>query len=175
MAQSSQIRQNFHADVEAAINKQINLELYSSYVYLSMATYFNRDDIHLPGFAKFFKKSSHEEREHAEKLIDYQNRRGGRVVLNPIEKPKRDEWGTGLDAMTAALELEMTVNQSLLTLHGLAGSKNDPQFCDFLESHYLEEQVEAAKEIGGYITQLKRVGTGLGEFHFDCELQKKSD
>jgi len=163
----SQIRQNFHAEVEAAINKQINLEMYSSIVYLSMATYFDRDDVALYGFAKFFLKSSHEERDHAEKFIKYQNSRGGRVVLNAIEKPQRDEWGSGLEAMTMALELEKTVNQSLLALHGLGGTKNDPHFCDFLESEYLGEQIEAAKELGGYITSLKRVGPGLGEFEFD--------
>lgn len=81
----SQARQNYHEDCEAAINKQINMELYASYVYLSMAGYFDRDDVALPGFKKFFKKSSDEEREHAQKFIKYQNMRGGRVVLAPIE------------------------------------------------------------------------------------------
>lgn len=78
-------RQNFHLDCEAAINKQINLELYSSYVYMSMATFFGRDDIALPGFHKYFKKSSDEERGHAEKFIKYQNMRGGRVVYSDIQ------------------------------------------------------------------------------------------
>ena len=44
-----------------------------------------------------------------------------------------------------------------------------PQLCDFLESEYLEEQVDAIKEIGDYISNLKRVGTGLGEYIFDKE------
>lgn len=81
----SQPRQNYHEDCEAAINKQINMELYASYVYLSMAGYFDRDDVALPGFKKYFNKSSDEEREHAQKFIKYQNMRGGRVVLAPIE------------------------------------------------------------------------------------------
>jgi ferritin heavy chain len=75
------------------------------------SSYFSRDDVALHGFAKFFEHSSKEEREHAQKLITYQNKRGGRVVLNPIDKPAKDEWGTGLDALMAALELEKTVNQ----------------------------------------------------------------
>merc|ERR1712223_1065224 len=54
----SKIRQNFHQDTEALINKQINMELYASYVYKSMATYFGRDDIALPGFSKRFKEAS---------------------------------------------------------------------------------------------------------------------
>jgi ferritin heavy chain len=65
----------------------------------------------LPGFAKFFKHMSEEEREHAEKLTKYQNKRGGRVVYNPIDKPPKAEWGTGLDGLQAALELEKSVNQ----------------------------------------------------------------
>ena len=82
---SSQARQNFHSDCEAAINKQINLELYSSYVYMSMATFFNRDDVALKGFHKYFKKASEEERSHAQKFIDYQNMRGGRVVFTDVQ------------------------------------------------------------------------------------------
>ncbi|KAH8041499.1 hypothetical protein HPB51_016944 [Rhipicephalus microplus] len=168
MAQT-QPRQNYHVDCEARINKQINLELYASYVYTSMAYYFDRDDVALPGFHKFFKKSSDEEREHAQKLMKYQNMRGGRVVLQAIQKPSRDEWGAGLDAMQAALELEKTVNQSLLDLHKLANDHNDAQLCDFLESEYLEEQVKAIKELSDYVTNLKRVGPGLGEYMFDKE------
>lgn len=47
--------------------------------------YFDRDDVALKGFSKFFKESSDEEREHAEKLMKYQNKRGGRIVLQPIQ------------------------------------------------------------------------------------------
>ena len=65
----------------------------------------------MPGLAEFFHLSSVEEREHAEKLMDYQNKRGGRVVLAPIERPKNDEWGTIVDALKVALDLEKTVNQ----------------------------------------------------------------
>merc|ERR1712018_270457 len=166
----SQCRQNYHQDCEAGINKQINLELYASYVYQSMYFYFDRDDIALPGFAKFFNDSSKEEREHAEILMKFQNQRGGRIVLQDI-KPERDEWGSGLEAMQAALALEKSVNQSLLDLHAIADSKKDPQMCDMIESNYLTEQVEAIKQIGDYITRLKRVGPGVGEFLFDKELQ----
>ncbi|XP_055939427.1 soma ferritin-like [Argiope bruennichi] len=166
---TSRVRQNFHEECEAGINKQINMELYASYVYLSMSYYFDRDDVALPGFAKYFKKSSDEEREHAEKFMKYQNMRGGRIVLKAIEKPAVDDWVSGIDAMKAALELEKTVNQALLDLHAIATSHNDAQMCDFLESEYLKEQVEAIKELSGYVTNLQRVGTGLGEYMFDKE------
>ena len=102
----SRIRQNYHEDCEALVNKQINMELYASYVYLSMVSiklktiilhwfdakershfnaplnyiiipcfqtyYFTRDDVALPGFAKYFQKNSDEEREHAQKFMEYQ-------------------------------------------------------------------------------------------------------
>jgi len=167
----SQCRQNYHAESEAGINRQINMELYASYCYQSMAFYFDRDDVALPGFAKFFKESSKEEREHAEKLMEFQNKRGGRIVLQDIKKPDRDEWGTGLDAMQVTLGLEKSVNQSLLDLHKVADSHGDAQMTDFLEGHFLQEQVEAIKQIGGYVTNLKRVGSGLGEYEFDKQLQ----
>ncbi|CAN0269943.1 ferritin heavy chain B-like [Lethenteron reissneri] len=167
---TSQIRQNFSQEVEAAINRQVNQELYASYVYLSLASYFDRDDVALKHFHKFFKDLSHEEREHAEKLLAYQNKRGGRAVLQDIKKPERDEWGSGLEAMQLALQLEKTVNQALLDLHALASEKKDPQLCDFLEHEFLEEQVESIKQLGDHVTNLKRLGvpqSGMGEYLFD--------
>ena len=67
------------------------------------------------------------------KLLKYQNKRGGRVVLQDIQKPLKDEWGSPLDVMQAALELEKNVNQSLLDLHSLAERHGDKQMCDFIE------------------------------------------
>merc|ERR1712203_1303108 len=72
---ASRIRQNYKEDCEALVNKQINMELYASYVYMSLAYYFDRDDVAYSGFHSFFKKNSDEERDHAEKFIKYQNRR----------------------------------------------------------------------------------------------------
>merc|ERR1712170_79445 len=109
------------------------------------------------------------EREHAEKFMKYQNKRGGRIVLQDIKKPDRDDWGTGLEAMQVALQLEKSVNQALLDLHKVADSHSDAQMCDFIESTYLTEQTEAIKQLSDYVTQLKRVGPGLGEYIFDKE------
>jgi ferritin heavy chain len=163
-------RQNYHEECEGYINKQINMELYASYVYMSMAAYFDRDDVALPGMHKFFKNQSDEEREHAEKLIKYQNRRGGRVVLQAISKPTRDEWSGPEQAFTAALELEKTVNQSLLDLHTVGSRNGDPHLCDFLETEFLDEQVKSIKELSDILTKLKRCGKGIGEYIFDKDL-----
>jgi len=167
MSRQTQPRQNYHEECEAGVNKQINMELYASYVYQSMGWYFDRDDVALPGFTKFFKESAKEEREHAEELMKYQNQRGGRIVLQDIKKPERDEWGSGLEAMQSALALEKHVNQSLLDLHKLAGSHEDAHMTDFIEEHYLDEQVKSIKTISDYVTNLKRVGPGMGEYLFD--------
>jgi len=91
------------------------------------------------------------------------------VVLKDIQKPAKDEWGTPLEVMQAALELEKAVNQSLLELHTVAARNNDPHMTDFIEEEFLKEQVESIKQISEYITNLKRVGSGLGEYMFDKE------
>merc|ERR1712200_342413 len=166
----SKIRQNYHEDCEALINKQINMEFYASYVYLSMSSYLNRDDQALHGFVDHFKKSSDEEREHGMKLMEYQTKRGGRTVFQDISKPTTMEWGTPLQAMLGALELEKTGNQSLLDLHAAAGEKGDAHLCDFLEANYLDEQVEGIKEISDMVTKLKRAGDGLGTHIIDKEM-----
>lgn len=163
----TQPRQNYHVDSEAGVNKQINLELYASYVYQSMAWYFDRDDVALKGLHKFFKENSEEEREHAEKLMKFQNQRGGRIVLQNIQKPERDEWGTPLEALQASLALEKNVNQALLDLHKVASGHDDVQMADWIENHFLTEQVEAIKKLSDLITNAKRVGTGMGEYLFD--------
>jgi len=174
LTNGSLCRQNYHEDCEGHINRQINMELYASYVYMSMAYYFDRDDVALEGFHKFFKKSSAEENEHAQKLMKYQNSRGGRLVYQSIAKPNTDEWTSPLHAMQTALDLEKTVNQSLLDLHGAAGRDGDPHLCDFLETEFLDEQVKSINELSKFVTQLKRVGSGLGEHIFDKELGESS-
>jgi ferritin heavy chain len=166
---ASVVRQNYHQECEAGINKQVNMELHAHYVYLSMAMYFDRDDVALPGFAKYFKTASAEEAEHAEKFMKFQNSRGGRVLLKEIPKPEQDEWGSPLDAMKAALELEKTVNQSIIDLHAVAGDKADGNMTDFLED-FLQEQVEGIKAIADLVTRVTRAGPGLGEVIIDKEL-----
>ncbi|KAL1455033.1 hypothetical protein WDU94_009154 [Cyamophila willieti] len=168
----SQVRQNFHAETEEKINKQINLELYASYVYLSMSAHFNRDVVALHGISKFFKHASEEESEHAQKLIDYLNKRGGTLKLADVKAPARQEGGNPTEeAFSHALQLEKDVNQALLDLHLLASGHNDANFADFLESEFLQEQVDSIKTLADLLTNVRRVGEGLGIFVFDKELK----
>ncbi|KAB1224483.1 Ferritin-3, chloroplastic [Morella rubra] len=172
-------RQSYAEECEAGMNEQINVEYNVSYVYHAMFAYFDRDNIAFKGLAKFFKKSSEEEREHAEKLMKYQNMRGGKVTLHSILTPPSEyehpEKGDALYAMELALALEKLTNEKLLSLHSVADGNNDPQMADFIESEFLTEQVEAIKKISEYVSQLRMVGKGHGVWHFDQMLLHEGD
>ncbi|WOH10935.1 hypothetical protein DCAR_0830412 [Daucus carota subsp. sativus] len=176
--QLSIARQRFADECESAINEQINVEYNNSYVYHAMFAYFDRDNIALKGLAKFFKDSSEEERTHAEMLMEYQNMRGGRVKLHSIMNPPSEfdnaEKGDALYAMELALSLEKLTNEKLLSLHNVADRCNDPQLADFIESKFLNEQVEAIKKIADYVSQLRRLGKGHGVWHFDQSLLQEA-
>ncbi|KAG8390142.1 hypothetical protein BUALT_Bualt01G0052800 [Buddleja alternifolia] len=172
-------RQKFSNESESAINEQINVEYNVSYVYHAMFAYFDRDNVALKGLAKFFKESSVEEREHAEKLMEYQNKRGGKVklqsILMPLSEFDHAEKGDALYAMELALSLEKLTNEKLLNLHTVATRNNDVQLTDFIESEFLAEQVESIKKISEYVAQLRRVGKGHGAWHFDQMLLQEED
>merc|ERR1719391_1427339 len=165
-----EMRQNFGYETEDYINKQINMELAAANDYLSMSAYFARSDVALPGFAAWFRNSSNEERVHADKLIDYQNLRGGIVKLGDIRKPSRINWGSALEALKACLHLEKKVNASILNLVEIAEDLGDGQLVGFCEC-FLDEQVNSLKEIADLITKLKRVGPNMGVYMIDKELQ----
>ncbi|KAL0724834.1 hypothetical protein Bca4012_039433 [Brassica carinata] len=210
--QLSLARHMYSPECEAAVNEQINVEYNVSYVYHALYAYFDRDNVALKGLAKFFKDSSVEERDHAEMLMEYQNKRGGRVKLQPMVMPQSEfdhaEKGDALyvvrvdinisfgkvvtfhqkripfwwknnndddvlcfvEAMELALSLEKLVNEKLLNLHSVASKNDDVQLADFIESEFLNEQVEAIKKISEYVSQLRRLGKGHGTWHFDQEL-----
>jgi len=163
------VRFNYHEDNEGLINRQINLEFYASYVYTAMAHHFDRHDVALKGHHQFFKKMAEEECEHANKFMEYQNKRGGTIVLLDIKKPTQQSWSSPLEAHETALQLEKDVYQALLELHAFAGKHNDPHLSNYLEEEFLDEQVRSIKEYADYITNLRRVGPGLGEYIFDKE------
>ncbi len=166
-------RQNWDSECETALNKQIDLEYYASHYYHLLYCFFHRDTIGLENIAKYFQKASVEEREHAEKLMDYQTKRGGVVEFGGIPKIQIELDDTICDgsyvkkAFELALNLEKKVNLSLLKLHKLASDHEDPPFADFLESEYLYEQVDANYELSKYISQLNLIGNnGHGIWSF---------
>ncbi|XP_029441354.1 ferritin light chain, oocyte isoform-like [Rhinatrema bivittatum] len=167
---SSQIRQNYHQESEACVNRLVSLQLQASYTYLALGYYFDRDDVALAKFSSFFREQSEEKREQSEKFLKFQNKRGGRVVLQDVKKPELDAWGNGTQAMEHALKLERTLNQALLDLHKVAMDHADPHMCDFLESHFLDKEVKLIKKLGDHRTNLARLKAaevGMGEYLFD--------
>ena len=169
---------NWSSFCEVILNTQINLEFWASYQYHLMLSYFDRSDVGLKKIAEFFKKSSDEEREHAHKLMEYQNMRGGKVVLEDIKNINLDFLyveNAGNDVIASfkkALDMEQKVYAHLLQVHTVAEQRDDPQFADFIESEYLEEQVQALNEISKHISQLKRIGEdGHGVWNFAQEFE----
>lgn len=110
----------------------------------------------------------YQERSHAQKLIDYMAKRGGRVNFMLIPQPPHQEWTSALNILETTLEMEKEVNQSLLNLHRIAEEQDDPALEDFLEGEFLSEQVDDIKRAADYVTELRRCGgEGLGLYLFD--------
>lgn len=162
---------------ESAVNAHINVEYTAMYAYHALWSYFDRDTIALPGFAKYFYEQSVEEREHAHEFMQYQNRRGGHVELQPLALPEMkftdSEHGISdaLYAMDLHLQLEKFVYHKLVALHQVAEQDNDSQMQDFVEG-YLTHQLEAIKTAAEYVSQIKRVATPHGVYQIDLTLRE---
>jgi len=164
----------YSREAEYAVNEQINIEMNMSYIYHAIYNYFSRDNVALPGLAKYFLDESHAEREHAQMLMDFQARRGGRTKLAHLTAPESEyghpEKGDALHAMEIGLSLEKLNFQKLRDLHEVADKSNDAQMADFVEG-MLAEQASDVKEVADYVAQLRRIGPGHGVWHFDQALQ----
>ena len=137
-----------------ALNSQLNAELYSAYLYLAMAAYF--DSKGLKGFAHWMRVQAEEEVEHAMKFYDYINDRGGRVILGAIEKPPT-EWDSITDAIRAGLEHERAVTEAIGSLVDLARKLGDKPTEVFLH-WFIEEQVEEEKSFAEILQALQLAG-----------------
>lgn len=153
--------------LQDAINEQINRELYSGYLYLSMAAYF--DSMNLPGFANFMRVQEEEERFHAMKFYDFLNERGGRVVLKKIAQPEVD-FDSPVEVFELSLKHEQFVTKSINELMDLAIAENDHATKSFL-NWYVDEQVEEEDTMDGIVNKLKLIGgKGHGMLMMDKEL-----
>ncbi|XP_035872779.1 ferritin heavy chain-like [Phyllostomus discolor] len=161
--------QNYNSECEATINNQVAFELHASYIYMSMASYFNRGDVALKHFSLFFLRQSYKEREHVEYLLRMQNPGASNPRLWNMPRPEEENWENGLRVLECALQLAKRVHQSLLSLHQLA-TKRQGRVCNFLECDYLHEQVVFIQELGDHITNLRKLGApedSLTESLFD--------
>jgi ferritin heavy chain len=175
MSALSLARQDYQETLEAAVNEQINVEYTMSYIYHSLAAFMDRDNVGLPGFAAYFKHQSDEEREHANKLMRHQNRRGGRVKLMTILGPESEytnaDRGEALWSLELSLALEKMNFTKLRELHATA--EGDAEFQQFLEHELLDEQAKDVKLAADLVSRARRAGPGLGVFELDNLLQKE--
>jgi len=152
------------------LNRQVNAELYSSYLYLSMAAYF--ESINLKGFANWMKIQAQEEVTHAMKFFDYINERGGRVTLDTIKKPPA-EWKSPLDVFETTYKHEVNVTKMINSLVDLAIREKDHATYNMLQ-WFVAEQVEEEASADAIRQQLKFIGKdGRGLLMLDRELSRR--
>jgi ferritin len=156
--------------MEAALNSQINAEYYSSYLYLSMASYF--DSINLQGFANWMRIQNQEEMFHTLKFFDFVAERGGRVKLTAVEAPET-EWESPLAAFEATLAHEQHVTSLVNQLVDLAMEESDHATNNFLQ-WFVGEQVEEEATADGILQQLRLMKDAPGGlFMMDRELGQR--
>lgn len=153
--------------IEDAINAQVNAELWSAYLYLSMAHNFEADG--KSGIANWFKVQFKEEQAHAEIFMNYINQRGGRVWLKPIDAVET-EWATPLDAFKATLEHERKVTAMINNLYALVEAEHDYATREML-NWFISEQVEEEESAQQLIDKFTLIGNdGMGIYMLDQEL-----
>ena len=146
------------AKMQEALNKQINAELYSSYLYLSMSAHF--ESASLKGFAHWLRVQAGEERGHAEKFLDHINDRGGRVTLLAVQAPPA-EWASPLAAFEEVYRHEQKVTGLINDLVNMAVAERDHASNEFLQ-WFVKEQVEEEAQSLQIVQALRRVGESAG-------------
>lgn len=157
--------------MQDALNAQINAELSAYYTYLSMAAYFEAEN--LSGFSAWMVHHAEEEMMHAMKIYRFVNERRGRVQLSAIGAPRLD-WPSPLEAFEDALKHEQKVTGLINSLVNLARTEGDHATDSFLK-WFVDEQVEEEAIVDEKIQDLKRIGDfGPGIFMLDRELAGQS-
>lgn len=156
--------------VATALNRQINAELYSSYLYLSMSAYCQA--INYDGFAKWMAIQAQEEYSHGMKIYEYLQERGGRVILDAIAKPQT-EWESPLEVFEQVYQHEQEVTSLIHQLVDLAIEVKDHATFNFLQ-WFVEEQVEEEAHADAIVQKLQMVAKSPnGLFMMDRELAKR--
>src|SRR5574344_277578 len=154
-------------ELESAINKQINAEFWSAYLYLSMSADFASKG--LPGFANWMEIQFKEEQDHAMKFLNYILSRGGKVELKPIAKVEKS-WKSPLAAFKSTLEHEQVVTKLINDLYALATEEKDYATQSMLK-WFIDEQIEEEENAQALIDTLTLLdGNGYGIYQLDKEL-----
>lgn len=150
--------------MQAAFNKQINAEMYSSYLYMAMSAWFEKEN--LPGFAKWMRTQAGEENAHAMKFFNHTLERGGEVELEAIDKPK-SSWGSVLEVFEDTCAHESLVTEKINDLVDMAAAEKDHASSAFLQ-YFVSEQVEEEAQADAIRQRLGMIkGSSNGLFMFD--------
>ncbi|MCF0219903.1 MAG: ferritin [Muribaculaceae bacterium] len=153
--------------MEDALNEQINAELWSAYLYLSMGMQFEAKG--MPGVANWFRIQFQEEQAHATIFMNYVNSRGGRVLLKAIDAVPVD-WETPLAAFQDTLKHEQKVTALINNLYRIAEEEHDYASRDRL-AWFVSEQVEEEENAQELIDKFTLIGNdGMGLYMLDQEL-----
>ena len=157
--------------MEQAFNAQINAEMYSAYLYLSMHAYI--DTLGLKGFSNWMYVQTQEEMAHAMGLYNYVLTRGGKVTLDKIDKPE-GEWHSLLEVVKAVLEHEQKVTSLINGLVDVAEEVKDRAAISFLD-WYVKEQVEEEDNVETMLAKLKLIGSDVNALlNYDKELEART-
>jgi ferritin len=158
-------------EIEDAFNKQINAELSSAYLYLSMAAHFEAHS--LVGMAHWMRIQAQEEVGHALRFFDFIHDRDGRVTLTEIERPQT-KWDSPLEVFQDAYAHEQKITGMINGLSNLAANSKDHAAHNFLE-WFVNEQVEEENTVRTIVDQLKLLGEdGVGQFILDGQLGQRT-
>jgi ferritin len=156
--------------LQDAINDQVNFEFYSSYLYLSMSSYYS--SVSLNGFANWMRIQAQEELVHAMKLYDYIIERGGRATLEQVNKPVTD-WNSPIAPFEQAYGHEQIVTSRINELMDLALKCKDHATVSFLK-WFIDEQVEEEARASTIVDELKLVkDSPNGLFMINRELAQR--
>lgn len=156
--------------MQDAINEQIQVEMFSSYLYLSMSAYFH--SINFDGMANWMKVQAQEENGHAMKFFQHIIDRGGRIELMQIDKPKT-EWFSPLEAFQEAYKHEQYITERINNLVNIALEENDNP-ASILLQWFVNEQVEEEGSVSKIVERLGRVGNSPnGLFMLDSRLGER--
>ena len=157
--------------IEEALNAQINAEMWSAYLYLSMAAYCHAEG--QPGMGKWFEVQFKEEQDHAKILFNYVISRSGKVALHPIEAVPT-EWESILNVFESSLRHEQTITESINKLFALTSEENDYATQSMLK-WFIDEQVEEEETVKTIIDNLKMIkDNGYGIYMIDKELGSRA-
>jgi ferritin len=162
----------FNARMEVALNKQVNAELWSAYLYLSMS--YDMDDKGFPGIATWFAKQAGEEFGHATKIMKFIGEMDGKVKLMPIGEV-RQEWNSPKDAFEDTLLHEKKVTEMIHSLMDLSIDLKDYASQSILR-WFVDEQVEEEDTARNYLAALEKIEKDSAAMYlFDKKLGERED